>query len=206
MDIRQPYRRGHKNWLNGDRPRCCPGAMAGSFFETCSDRAGLPDEGCQKSRRRGAHIGRHAATVRETTMKLEQAPAALGLALATTFATAAMSVSAGAVPMPTPTASAQTADVTAALPTEFAQYRRGYGGPRHYAPGPRYYGPPRAYGGGWGYRPWYRRPYYGTIIGGIALGSIIGVTAYGLAPRPPRPDLCWFWADEYQSRGYWDYC
>ena len=89
------------------------------------------------------------------------------------------------------------------------QYR---GGPRGgYAPR-GYYGPrpgyaPRAYAGpGWGYRPWYRRPYYGTIIGGIALGAIIGATAYGLAPRPPRPDLCWYWADEVQSRGYWDYC
>ena len=66
---------------------------------------------------------------------------------------------------------------------------------------------PRAYGGpAWGYRPWYRRPYYGTIIGGIALGTIVGVTAYGLAPPRPRPDMCWYWADEIQSRGYWDYC
>ena len=94
---------------------------------------------------------------------------------------------------------------------EAAQYRRGYAGPRGgYAPR-AYYGPrgmaPRAYGGrAWAYRPWYRRPYYGTIIGGIALGTIIAATAYGLAPRPPRPDLCWDWADEVQSRGYWDYC
>ena len=103
---------------------------------------------------------------------------------------------------------------------ESVQYRGGYGGrgygpgPRAYGPGPRpyyaphAYGPPRAYGPGpaWGYRPWYRRPYYGTIIGGIALGSILAVTAYGLAPRPPRPDLCWYWSDEIQSQGYWDYC
>jgi hypothetical protein len=64
-----------------------------------------------------------------------------------------------------------------------------------------YYGRPA-----WGYRPWNRRPYYGTIIAGVALGSIIGVTAYGLAPRAPNPDLCWYWADEIQSQGYWDYC
>lgn len=86
---------------------------------------------------------------------------------------------------------------------EQAQYRRGYGGPRYYGGGPRYY---RGPGPVYAYRPWYRRPYYGTIIGGVALGTILGVTAYGLAPRPPRPDLCWYWADEVQSRGYWDYC
>lgn len=79
---------------------------------------------------------------------------------------------------------------------------RGYG-PRPYVYGPRYYGGP---GPAWAYRPWYRRPYYGTIIAGVALGTIIGVTAYGLAPRPPRADLCWYWADDVQSRGYWDYC
>ncbi len=82
---------------------------------------------------------------------------------------------------------------------EQVQYGRG-----HYRGGPGYYrgGP----GPGWGYRPWYRRPYYGTILGGIALGSIIAVTAYGMAPPRPRPDLCWYWSDRNQSRGYWDYC
>jgi hypothetical protein len=75
-------------------------------------------------------------------------------------------------------------------------YRRGPGyGPRHVGP------PGRAY-----YRPWGHRPYYGRIIGGIALGTIIGVTAYGLIPPRPAPDLCWYWADPYRSRGYWDYC
>lgn len=77
-------------------------------------------------------------------------------------------------------------------------YRRGPG------PGyaPRYVGPPRrAY-----YRPWGHRPYYGRIIAGVAIGAIIGVTAYGLIPPRPDPDLCWYWADPYRSRGYWDYC
>jgi hypothetical protein len=75
--------------------------------------------------------------------------------------------------------------------------------PAQYWRGPRFRGPGRH---GYYYRRWNRRPYYGTIIGGIALGTIIGVTAYGLAPRPPRPDLCWYWADYSRSRGYWDYC
>ena len=87
------------------------------------------------------------------------------------------------------------------------QHRGGYGG------GPGYgYGYRGGYGGGyrggpgWGYRPWYRRPYYGAIIGGIALGSIIAVTAYGIAPPRPRPDLCWYWTSPDRQRGYWDYC
>lgn len=104
---------------------------------------------------------------------------------------------------------AAASQAPAAEPIETVQYRRGWGGaPRgYYVPRPYAYGPPRYYGGpAWGYRPWYRRPYYGTIVGGIALGAIIGATAYGLAPRPPRPDLCWYWADEIQSQGYWDYC
>ena len=64
-----------------------------------------------------------------------------------------------------------------------------------------YRGPVYAY-----HRPWVRRPYFGTIIAGIALGTIVGVTAYGLVPPRPRPDLCWYWIDEVQSQGYWDYC
>ncbi len=104
--------------------------------------------------------------------------------------------------------------VEAASAAETVQFRgqfRGHYGPRGYGPSyaPRYFAPraygPRYHGAGF-YRPWYRRPYYGTILGGIALGTIIGVAAYGIAPRAPRPDLCWYWADRDQSRGYWDYC
>lgn len=54
------------------------------------------------------------------------------------------------------------------------------------------------------YRKWYKRPYYGTIVGGIALGTILGAAAY--AAGPPAPNLCWYWADPYQRQGYWDYC
>lgn len=107
---------------------------------------------------------------------------------------------AGAAASALPSAHPDTAFTTPGeAKPQLAQYWRGR--PHYYRP------PPRAYvGPAWGYRPWYRRPYYGTIIGGIALGTIIGVTAYGLAPARPRPDLCWYWADEVQSRGYWDYC
>jgi hypothetical protein len=86
----------------------------------------------------------------------------------------------------------------AAMPADLVapvQYWRG--GPRYRG----FYGRPY-----WHSRPWYRRPYYGTIVAGVALGAIIGVTAYGIAPRRPSPDLCWYWVDPSRSRGYWDYC
>jgi hypothetical protein len=51
-----------------------------------------------------------------------------------------------------------------------------------------------------------RRPYYGTIFAGVALGTLITVAAVGYVPRRPHPDLCWYWADPYGNTGYWDYC
>ena len=53
-------------------------------------------------------------------------------------------------------------------------------------------------------REWNRRPYYGEFIGGIILGSIFA--ANGIVPYAPAPYLCWYWADPYMYRGYWDYC
>jgi hypothetical protein len=58
----------------------------------------------------------------------------------------------------------------------------------------------------WYGRPWVARPYYGTIIAGVALGTLITVAAVGLVPARPAPHLCWYWADPYGERGYWDYC
>jgi hypothetical protein len=54
------------------------------------------------------------------------------------------------------------------------------------------------------YRHWNKRPYYGTIIGGVAIGTILGAAAYSAVA--PAPNLCWYWADPAQTRGYWDYC
>ena len=90
-----------------------------------------------------------------------------------------------------------------------AQYWRS--GPRYIGPryiGPRYFGP-RYFGPRPGFvyaRPWVRRPYYGRFVAGVALGTIITVAAVGLIPPRPGPDLCWYWADPYRYRGYWDYC
>jgi hypothetical protein len=58
----------------------------------------------------------------------------------------------------------------------------------------------------WFGRPWGPRPYYGTIIAGVALGTLITVAAVGLVPVRPAPNLCWYWADPYGNQGYWDYC
>ena len=54
------------------------------------------------------------------------------------------------------------------------------------------------------YRKWNRRPYYGTVIGGVALGTIVGAAAYSAVA--PAPNTCWYWADPSMTRGYWDYC
>jgi len=58
----------------------------------------------------------------------------------------------------------------------------------------------------WFGRPWAPRPYYGTIIAGVALGTVIAVAAVGVVPVRPAPNLCWYWADPYGNQGYWDYC
>ena len=52
-------------------------------------------------------------------------------------------------------------------------------------------------------RPWVRRPYYGRVISGVALGTII---AASVVPIAPGPNLCWYWNNPNQTRGYWDYC
>jgi len=67
--------------------------------------------------------------------------------------------------------------------------------------GPRWAGRPY-----WYARPWVRRPYYGTIIAGVALGALVTVAIAGRVPPRPAPNLCWYWADPYRNRGYWDYC
>jgi hypothetical protein len=57
------------------------------------------------------------------------------------------------------------------------------------------------------YRPFYRRPWFGTVIGGIALGTFLTVATVGVAPAyAPAPGLCWYWADPSLTQGYWDYC
>jgi hypothetical protein len=57
------------------------------------------------------------------------------------------------------------------------------------------------------YHRWSYRPYYGRIIGGVAIGTLLAASAYyAYAAEPPAPGLCWFWADPDETEGYWDYC
>jgi hypothetical protein len=52
-------------------------------------------------------------------------------------------------------------------------------------------------------RPWVPKPYYGTVVAGVTLGTLIVATTIPLAPAS---DLCWYWSNSSQTRGYWDYC
>jgi hypothetical protein len=52
-------------------------------------------------------------------------------------------------------------------------------------------------------RPWVRRPYYGTVVAGVALGTIIVASTI---PPAPSSDVCWYWSNSSRTRGYWDYC
>ena len=57
------------------------------------------------------------------------------------------------------------------------------------------------------YRPFYRRPWFGTVIGGVVLGTILTAAAVGVAPAyAPAPNLCWYWSDPGLTQGFWDYC
>jgi hypothetical protein len=55
------------------------------------------------------------------------------------------------------------------------------------------------------YRRWYHQPYYGAVVAGVTLGTVIVVTA-ATAPRPPSNQLCWYWSNSAKTKGYWDYC
>jgi hypothetical protein len=52
-------------------------------------------------------------------------------------------------------------------------------------------------------RPWVRRPYYGTVVAGVALGTVIAASTI---PTAPSSNLCWYWSNSSHTRGYWDYC
>jgi len=54
-----------------------------------------------------------------------------------------------------------------------------------------------------GVRPWAPLPYYGAVVAGVAIGTIIVATA---VPPAPAPQLCWYWSNPAQNQGYWDYC
>jgi hypothetical protein len=52
-------------------------------------------------------------------------------------------------------------------------------------------------------RPWTPRPYYGTVVAGVTLGTVIYTTT---VPAAPSPEVCWVWSNSAHTQGYWDYC
>jgi hypothetical protein len=52
-------------------------------------------------------------------------------------------------------------------------------------------------------RPWVSQPYYGAVFDGVTLGAVMAATA---VPTSPSVDLCWYWSNSAQTRGYWDFC
>lgn len=51
-------------------------------------------------------------------------------------------------------------------------------------------------------RPWY----WGRVVAGVTIGTIIVASAVAVAPKPPSPELCWYWSDSTKTKGYWNYC
>ena len=50
------------------------------------------------------------------------------------------------------------------------------------------------------------RRFFGRFVGGVMLGTAIGVAVAGTAPYPPSSNLCWYWSDARKKYGYWYYC
>jgi hypothetical protein len=55
-------------------------------------------------------------------------------------------------------------------------------------------------------RPWVKKPHYGQVVAGVALGTIIASSGVGIVPVAPAPHLCWYWTNPVKDKGYWDYC
>lgn len=104
-----------------------------------------------------------------------------------------------AAAVPSPAGLGTGAEAVTPLVTPVKKWNRGrykgknWSGKKHIYAGPR-----RGY-----VRGWYRRPYYGRIVAGVALGAIIIAST---VPRAPSSELCWYWTNSSQTRGYWDYC
>jgi len=137
----------------------------------------------------GARSGTRGYHMKKTIMAAAIALAGTGLALPT-------EASAGVY---APAAGDAAREVSGSLVTDvqYGRHRRGYRPPGYH----------RWHKHHMAYRGWHRRPHYGRIIGGVALGTLLAGSAYyAYAGAPPAPGLCWYWADRYEERGYWDYC
>src|SRR5262249_9955367 len=52
-------------------------------------------------------------------------------------------------------------------------------------------------------RPWGPQAYYGGVFDGVTLGAVIAASA---VPTSSSIDVCWYWSNSSQTRGYWDFC
>jgi hypothetical protein len=52
-------------------------------------------------------------------------------------------------------------------------------------------------------RSWVPQRYYGAVFDGVTLGAVMAATA---VPTSPSIDVCWYWSNSSQTRGYWDFC
>jgi hypothetical protein len=52
-------------------------------------------------------------------------------------------------------------------------------------------------------RPWVPQSYYGAVFDGVTLGAVMAATA---VPTSRSIDVCWYWSNSSQTRGYWDFC
>jgi hypothetical protein len=65
--------------------------------------------------------------------------------------------------------------------------------------------------GGYGYYGGWRRPYAwapgGAVAAGAAIGFMTAATATAVATSAaPRPGMCWYYTDPFQTSGFWDVC
>lgn len=58
----------------------------------------------------------------------------------------------------------------------------------------------------WPVTAWAWKPYFGTVVAGVTLGTIVAVTTAGAAPPAPAAHVCWYWTDQSLLKGYWSYC
>jgi hypothetical protein len=42
-----------------------------------------------------------------------------------------------------------------------------------------------------------------ALPAGLRMGVVIAAT---VAPTSPSIDVCWYWSNSSQTRGYWDFC
>lgn len=55
-------------------------------------------------------------------------------------------------------------------------------------------------------KPHKKHKYYGRLIGGVVLGTILAASVFYAYDLPPEEGLCWYWVNSDRERGYWDYC